>query len=90
MTKMVLISWGRIQPPSGGFLLDGGLAMKRSTSRRSILIATLFLLTPVTAFAAGQVGEAAAEFNLFDTNGVNHRLSAHLGEVVYLFMVGHN
>ena len=64
--------------------------MKRSLQRRSIFLSMLVLLAPLTAFAAGQVGEPAAEFNLNDTNGVSHALSDHLGEVVFLFMVGHN
>ena len=63
--------------------------MRRYPDLRTLVIAFLVLLAPLTSFAAGQVGETAAPFSLNDTNGINHMLSDHLGEVVYLFMMGH-
>ena len=63
--------------------------MHRGLNRLATYILMMILLTPLAAFAAGQVGEPAADFNLYDTNGVNHILSDHQGEVVYLFMVGY-
>ena len=63
--------------------------MRRRPGPYCILISMLLLLAPLTVQAAGQVGEPAADFNLNDTTGVNHVLSNHLGEVVYLFMVGY-
>ena len=63
--------------------------MLRRMNRRAIFIVMMVLLVPMTALAAGQIGEPAANFTLNDTNGLNHILSDHLGEVVYLFMVGY-
>lgn len=56
---------------------------------RGALFIALLLLAPLTALAAGQVGETAADFSLTDTNGVTRALSDHAGEVVFLYMVGH-
>ena len=64
--------------------------MRRSPSPRTVVFLMAFLLAPLSAFGAGQVGEPAANFSLNSTTGVNHTLSDHLGEVVFLFMVGHN
>ncbi len=57
---------------------------------RGALFAALLLLAPLSALGAGLVGETAAPFSLNDTNGINHVLSNHQGEVVYLFFVGHS
>lgn len=58
--------------------------------RRTLALAlALALLLPAAALAAGQVGEPAADFSLTDTQGITHVLSDHLGEVIYLFPVGH-
>ena len=63
--------------------------MRRCPDLRVLVLAFLVLVAPLASYAAGQVGETAAAFSLNDTNGIKHMLSDHLGEVVYLFMMGH-
>ena len=64
--------------------------MLRRLNHRAIFVALIILFAPLNVMAAGQVGDTAANFNLNDTNEIAHTLSEHLGEVVYLFFVGHN
>lgn len=59
----------------------------RSALGGALIAATLLLAAP--AAHAGQIGKPAPDFTLTDTQGVQQTLSDHLGEVVYLFMVGY-
>ena len=64
--------------------------MPFARSTRSIAAVILLTLAPLTALATGQVGEAGADFSLVDTNGMTHTMSDHLGEVLYLWLIGYS
>ncbi|MFH1845200.1 MAG: hypothetical protein ABIF77_18595 [bacterium] len=54
-------------------------------------VLAVLLTTSVSAFAVGQVGEAAGPWSLTDTEGGTHVQTAYEGEkVLFLFFVGYN
>jgi hypothetical protein len=54
-----------------------------------LLVAALALLPAAAAQAVGQVGDAAGDFSLFDTQGQTHELGQYAGKVLFLYMVGY-
>lgn len=64
--------------------------MKRTVRFRTVLIAAALaaLALPAAVLAAGQVGEAAADFTLNTPTGAGHSLSDYDGKVRLLTMIG--
>ena len=65
--------------------------MKRYAKRlTTLLVLGALLASPLAARAAGEVGEQAPDFSLQDRGSASHKLTDYAGQVVLLFMFGHN